>query len=269
MKPALGITGLLAAALVLATSSEARAAGGLPNGFGEKGELIVSADRLVPLFTYTYGSRTDTNPGNDELTSSRSGAGLSLLWGRDFNAVEDLTVPINVHMIPRVAFDVAVIPHLTVGAGIAFGFGLGGTRKQEVLVNNVKTTQESDAPTATAIGIAPRVGYVLGLTDMFAFWPRAGIGFYSVSLHSEDNENGAVVPVKDSDTLLSLDLDPQFALVPFEHFFITAGPLVNIPITGTRSHQVTRGATTNTQDIDVSLFTIGLTAGLGGWFNVF
>jgi hypothetical protein len=270
MKPVLlGIASVVATAAVLASTSDAHAAGHA-NGFGEKGQLIVSADRLVPLFSYTSASITRTE-NNFELTDSKSGASISLLLGRNV-AIEEsgASVPVNVHTIPRVAFDVTIIPRLTVGAAIAFGFGLGGTREDDNIVGGVKTTRERDEPTVTAIGLAPRVGYILPLADIFAFWPRAGIGIYSISGSREDETGGgAITRVKATDTLFSLDLDPQFALVPLEHFFIHAGPLVNIPLAGSRSVSTTTGATTNKRTDDASLFNLGLSAGLGGWFNVF
>src|SRR3954447_1207361 len=132
MKPALGIAGLVAAVAVLASTSDARAAGNA-NGFGEKGQLILSADRLLPVFSYTHASVTRTEPNtNIELTNSKSGSSISLLLGRNV-AIDDSgsKVPVNVHTIPRVAFDVTVIPRLTLGAAIAFGVGLGASGKDE------------------------------------------------------------------------------------------------------------------------------------------
>lgn len=265
MKASLAIPSVLVGA-VLATSSETYAAGHA-NGFGEKGQLIVTADRLLPLFSYTSSSVTRTE-NNIELTDSRSGSNISLLLGRNL-AIEgsNLDVPVNVHTIPRVTVDITVIPRLTLGAGIAVGFGLGGTNEDDNLRGGVRTTRSSDGPTATAVGFVPRVGYVLPLGDIFAFWPRLGFGFYSIS-RSQETNNGAST-VRLTDTLFSLDIDPQFALVPVEHFFIHAGPVVNIPITGSRSISTTTGATTDERSIDASVFNVGLSAGLGGWFNVF
>ncbi|HVH47557.1 MAG TPA: hypothetical protein VM925_34715 [Labilithrix sp.] len=265
MKANLGIAGVLAAAMFVA-SSDARAAGHA-NGFGEKGELILSADRLVPIFNYSYASVTVEGPNNLELTTSRSGSGISFLFGRNMASPEDPALPINVHTLPRVAFDIAIIRSLTIGAGIAFGVGLGGTDEREDPQGNAKRPVSGDAPTMTAIGLTPRVGYVLPLGNLFAFWPRAGFGFYSISGRSEAVDgNGIVISTtKRTDTLFSLDLDPQFALVPFEHFFIHAGPIVNIPISGSRSVRVANTPT----EADTAVFNFGLSAGLGGWFNVF
>ena len=269
MKPSLAIAGVLtAASVVLASSSDALAAGHA-NGFGEKGQLILSADRLVPLFNYTYASVTETQ-NNVDLTDSKSGAGISLLFGRNLSIEESgAAVPVNVHAIPRVAFDVTVIPHLTIGAALAFGFGLGGTNEDENLQGNTRVVRSTDGPTATAIGLAPRVGYILPLADIVAFWPRLGFGFYSISGSQEFTAQGATTTVRTTDTLFSIDLDPQFVLIPYEHFFIHGGPLVNIPLSGTRSLSRTTGANTTEQSVDASLFNFGLSLGVGGWLNVF
>jgi hypothetical protein len=68
--------------------------------------------------------------------------------------------------------------------------------------------------------------------------------------------------------MFSLDLDPQFMIVPVQHFFFQMGPLITIPLTGNSSQEVVSGATTTTVDRDLTLFHIGLTAGIGGWFNL-
>lgn len=267
MKANLGVAGVLAAATILFASTDASAADHA-NGFGEKGQLILSADRFVPVFNYASASITETQ-NNVDLTRSRSGSGLSLLFGRSFADNQDFGVPINVHALPRVAFDVTIIPRLTLGGAIAFGFGLGGTAETEALAGATKTTRKTDAPTGTAIGFAPRVGYILALSDMFAFWPRAGLGIYSVSASTEREDDNVITTTRVTDTLFSLDLDPQFAIVPLEHFFITVGPTVNIPITGSRSVSTTTGSSTVERTNDASVFNLGLNAGLGGWFNVF
>ena len=144
------------------------------NGLGEKGELIVTADRLMPLFSYSSQTVTATQNGTDTKTSD-SGASIALLFG------SDTSIPINPHTVPRLAFDYSVINHLTVGGAVVVGFGLGGSHKVET--NNGSTTNSSknDADKTTVFGIAPRVGYVLPLGQTFGFWPRAGFAFYSIS----------------------------------------------------------------------------------------
>jgi hypothetical protein len=266
----LAFASALAATAALSTT-DADAAG-KANGLGDKGELIISADRFVPVFNFTHASASETQTNGVVTTSSRNGTGLTLLWGRNFGfAAEDATFALNVHAIPRVAVDYAIIDHLTLGGAIAFGFGLGGTNKDEVQQGGTINTRETDAPRYTAIGFAPRVGYVIPLTDLLAFWPRGGIGLYSVTIKQDrvDPNNQAIVESTSvSDTLLSLDLDPQLAIVPFEHFFFSVGALINIPITGSRTEKITSGSTTRSVSNDISLFNLGITASIGGWFNL-
>jgi hypothetical protein len=70
-RTAAAFASLLALALV---PTEAEAAG-RANGFGDKSQLIITADRLLPVFGYTYSSVT-TNQNAYELTDSRSGSGI-------------------------------------------------------------------------------------------------------------------------------------------------------------------------------------------------
>lgn len=273
MKKASLVT-LGAAAILVATTQDAQAAGHA-NGFGEKGSLIISADRLVPLLGYTHASvETPGQLNNGAIREqSMNASGFSFLFGRDPSSSFDLTpiaadAPVNMHSLPRVAFDIAVIDHLTVGAGIAFAFGFGGSIKAEVVTSpNTTQTTTVDAPSSVALGLSPRVGYVLPLGEHLAFWPRAGLSFYSVSYKFETANNN--VESKITDTMFSLDLDPQLAIIPTEHFFFTVGPMLNIPFAGNRSSTTTVGSRSTEQNQDISVLHFGLHASIGGWIDLF
>jgi hypothetical protein len=246
------LAGLLAIGLPRTASAQEA------NGFGEKHELIVSVDRFVPLLSYSSQTLTNTQ-GGTTLKTTDSGTSLVFLFGRE----PSLGV---VHTLPRVAFDFSIVNRLTLGGSFAFAIGLGG-KHEENLGNNVSRT--NDTPKTTIIGFAPRVGYVLPLSHAFAFWPRAGFAFYSVSSKVDGvGQGGATVTTSSSDSLLSLDLDPQFVVAPVRHFFFNFGPIINIPLTGSRSIDTTIGSNTNTTKNDLSVFHFGLTAGLGGWFDL-
>ena len=157
---------------VLAAVAPREASAQEANGLGEKGELIITADRLMPLFSYSSESVTSTQggqggQGGQTVKTTESGTSIALLVGRE------PTLAVNPHTVPRLAIDYAVINHLTVGGSFVLAFGLGGSRTTEIGNN----TQKSDSPKATLVGFAPRVGYVLPLGQTFGFWPRAGIGF--------------------------------------------------------------------------------------------
>lgn len=248
----LALAGLLG--LLTARSASAQEA----NGFAEKSQLIVTVDRLMPLFSYTSQTVTDTQ-GGAALKTTDSGTSAALLFGREpsFGIV---------HTLPRVAFDFTIVRHLTLGGSIAVAFGLGSSHEQD-FGNN--TTRKNDGGKTSIIGIAPRVGYVFPLGSTFAFWPRAGFAFYSVSTKTTEVQgNNVEVTRTNNDSLLSLDLDPQFVWAPVQHFFFHFGPLVNIPLTASRSIETATGGTSNTTKFDLSVFHFGLSAGLGGWFDL-
>lgn len=277
MKTKPTLVALGAAAILAASATDAHAAGHA-NGFGEKGELIISADRLVPLFGYTHSAVEISGQlnNNDIREQSTSSSGMSFLFGRDFSSFDlsaqnGIIQPVNMHSLPRVAFDVTIINNLTLGAGIAFAFGFGGSFKTERVTGpNTTVTTKTDAPSSTAIGLSPRVGYILPLGEHFAFWPRAGLSFYSVGYKLETVVgNNTTIEAKVSDTMFALDLDPQLAIIPTEHFFITLGPMLNIPFAGNRTTGFTTGARTDERDDDISVLHFGIHAGIGGWLNLF
>ena len=245
----------LSCALAVATPQAASAQEA--NGFGEKGELIISADRLLPLFSYSSESVSSNQNGVDTKTSD-SATSVALLLGRE------PSLAVNPHTVPRIAIDYTVINHLTVGGTFVLAFGLGGTHQTETGTVTVKT----DAPKATVVGFAPRVGYVLPLGHTFGFWPRAGFAFYSISQKSDRTVGNNTTTVTDTDSIWSLDLDPQFVWVPLQHFFVHFGPLMNIPFAGSRSTEIVSGSNTTTTKNDLSVFHFGLSAGLGGWFDL-
>jgi hypothetical protein len=252
---------------LLALAPTAHAAGDA-EGFGDKHQLIISADRLLPVIGYTHASQTTSQNGID-ITSSNSGVGIGILWSQSL-ALSNGTIP-DVQTIPRVAFDYTIIDHLTLGGALALGFGLDSKNSNESVTNSVKTTAKTDGPSAWAIGFAPRVGYVLPFSEHWAFWPRAGVGIYHVSSHQDavtNNGNNNNNETTVSDTLLSLDLDPQLVLTPMQHLFLTLGPTVNIPLTGTRSVDTTNGSQSVSVSNDISLFRIGLNVSIGGWFDL-
>lgn len=260
----------LASALVgaaLLSGGDAKAAGHA-NGFGEKGELILSADRLMPLFGYSHQSVDAAN--NNGISVSGNSSEISLLFAHPGGTTPLILDP---HAVPRIAADFTFINNLTVGLGVGFLFGLGGSTKQTATQGATTLTTKQDSPTGTMIGVAPRVGYIFPLGEHLAIWPRAGFAFYSVSTTTKNttNNNGAnTTTTKDvTDTAFSLDLDPQLAIIPVEHFFITVGPTLNIPITGKHSESTTTGATTTDVSQDTSLLHFGINASIGGWVNLF
>lgn len=249
------VLGALSAAVLFPETARAAEA----NGFGEKSQLILSADRIVPVFSYSRSSVTRTD-NNVELTTATSSTSSSILWGGQLG-------PDRVHTIPRVGVDFTIIPRLTLGGSAVFAFTLGGSTTSERVEGGTKREVSVDAPSTTVFGLVPRVGYILPVGDILGIWLRGGFAFYSVRTKTYDDNNANNYDV-DKATVFSIDLDPQLTIVPFEHFFIGVGPLVNIPVGGTLTQEQTRGNTTVSRSDSLRVFQLGANASLGGWFNL-
>jgi hypothetical protein len=261
MKRVLVSAAAAAFALAISTTASAQDA----KGMGSKGNMFITADRLVPFFSYTSTSVTATN-NNTTTTTTTKGSSLVLLLGTEGQPAVN-----SIHTIPRAAVDFTVIDRLTVGGAVVLGFGLGGSTSTEVKQGGNTTTNSNDSPTTTIFGIVPRVGYILPLGDVLAFWPRGGFGFYTARTKQVTNNGGpggGTVTDTDSATIFSLDLDPQLAIIPVEHFYFSAGPLVNIPLSGSLKNERTQGATTTSQSNDISIFHLGIELSLGGWISL-
>jgi hypothetical protein len=254
--------GVLSASLLLPATSQAQDA----HGFGSETQLLISADRLVPLFSWNSATVTTTQ-GNNQVKVTQSDSSTSLLWGSDSQAFSfGSRTP---HTVPRAAADFVVIPHLTIGGTLAFAFGLGGSTKTETTNNNQTVTVENDSPSTTIIALGPRVGYIIPFGDVLAVWLRGGFSFYSIKQTQETNDNNNTTERDTTKvTAFSLDVDPQLVIVPLEHFFFTVGPAINIPLSGSVSQERVRGATTTTIDNDLTLWHFGISASVGGWFNL-
>lgn len=233
-----------------------------PTLFGERGQLVLSADRLLPLVSYTSQSITATQ-GDVTTRTTDDGASVALFVGREPTLGA-------VHTVPRLAADVTVTRRLTLGTSIAFAFGLSGDHTEErTPTAGPTTTRESRGPRSTLIGFAPRFGYVIPIGSKLAFWPRAGLGFYSVSSKSEETSNlGVTATTRITDTLFSLDLDPQLVWLPIPHVLVTAGPLVDVPLDGAHDTSFSQAGEAKDRTDDLSIVHVGLHASLGVWFDL-
>lgn len=248
------VTAASSVVLLAASSAGAQEKGNL----GSKGQLILSADRLVPLFAYGVNKTTDSQQGGDVVTT-RSQPSFSLL--PNFNTSQ---LAGNFYNVPRLSVDYTVIDRLTVGGSVILFFTAGGSTEVKQGSQSVST----DAPSTTLFGIAPRVGYILGLTDLFAFWPRGGFSFYSLSSKSTDTRNNQTTTSTVSTSQFAINLEPVFAITPVQNLFFIVGPVIDIPLTGTQKTETSVGSTTNSHSVDSSQFHFGLTAGLGGYINL-
>jgi hypothetical protein len=240
-------------------------------GFGQKGEFVLSADRLVPILSFTSNKVTFNNQ-NPNVSVSDTGSGLSLLWGNNsafavqgargspgFSGGGNSTF----YTTPRVGFDYVFLPNWTLGGDLFVFFTLG--KSQSITQGNVTT--DINQPSANAFGIAPRVGYIFGLSEPLSIWLRGGFSYYHAGTSIQDNNCS-----NQSDTtslgVFGVDIDPQLVISPAPHFAFTAGPAVDIGFAGSASATNVTGNcnTTTTVSGGYSSYNIGITGGLLGWF---
>jgi hypothetical protein len=233
--------GALTAALSVSNLAVAQDA----HGFGSQGQFILSGERLISLLSYNNLS-VDSPTGGGSTSTSRTSLALVTSGG----AVQ-LGTPYN---IPRLALDYTVIDRLTIGGSLWIYGDLSASNSSITGVQTISTSQSK----VTYWGFAPRVGYILPLADMFAFWPRGGFEYHHI-----DTGGGDV-----SIWQLAASLEAMFAFVPIEHFAITLGPAADIPLTGKAT---VTGPTlpvigAQTTSVSSSFFQLGIVGGLLGYF---
>ena len=197
-----------------------------PGGFAEQGRFIISAERLFGL--NFYAGHYEQN--NREINNS--GTHVGLLWN---NALGSNDVVINPYKVPRLAFDYAVIPHLTIGGSLGFASS-SGKRKEPNL-------NEQDTIDTTLFAFAPRVGYVFGFTNLLGLWLRGGLTYYHLTFGLDDRASL-------SGFGLNLEAALVFAVLP--NVGITLTPSFDIPLTGSVSQDNEPNATYTVRNIGIN-----------------
>ena len=233
--------GMVAGALLASSTAYAQSKSDL----GQKGQFILSADRLLPVLSYE-----SVKTGEDNNTSTESSLRFSLLTSNFTHR--------SVFDVPRVSLDYAVIDHLTIGGSVFVAFDLSHEVKTESRGTSVSVDQAKES----FFGFAPRVGYVLPLSASVAFWPRGGVSYIRRSFQSPQVNDADFSASVDQ---FALDLEPMFVLSPVPHFGITVGPNIDIPITGTSKVDLQQNGKT-TASVDATQFYFGATAGILGYF---
>lgn len=101
----------------------------------------------------------------------------------------------------------------------------------------------------TAWGIAPQVGYNIGITDNISFWPKLSFSYSSSSV----NNNGPTY------SQAGLGIFAPFLYHPTNHFFLGAGPDLGL--------QLSSSASQNGVSVDQGKITsFGIMATFGGYF---
>jgi hypothetical protein len=260
MKRTIIAVGASLAALTAAPAALAQGKG----EFGQQGQFILSADRLVPLLSFDNVSQDALtgagNPAVKSITNTQSSTSLSILYGGMANPGEQFFTA------PRVGFDYVLIPNVTIGGSIIALFSLGGSNKTETDLTNGQTqTTSTDNNSVTGFGFAPRGGYILPLSDMFALWLRGGLSYYIASNSQPNNNNNSSGPTT-AVNQLSLDLEPQLVLTAIPHVGFTAGLDADIPLTGGIKVSGTQGGVSQSISGHSGIFYFGAVLGMIAYF---
>jgi hypothetical protein len=235
--------------------------------FGQQGQFILSADRLFQLFAWDNWTRDNLANGPfaggnvKSSTVTDNQTFFAFFFGQSPNPGID-----QFFTVPRVGLDYTIIDRLTLGGDLVLVFSVGGSHKTEVDFNNgVTNSTSNDNPGIVGFGIAPRVGYILGLSDLFSLWLRGGFSYYIRSTKSTLDLNPQTT---ETDTInqFAIDLEPQFVLTPIPHVGFTAGIDLDIPITGGVSRDVNAAGTTNSTSGHSSIIYLGVDLGMLVYF---
>lgn len=177
--------------------------------FGEKGQLAISAERL---FGYVHSSSTVSTNAGDQTWKTDSFTLLS----STLTASNGIGNPGLMYSQPRVAGDYFIIDHLSLGAAL----GYAHTSISLPVNGNSATTISTSGDSWT---FAPRVGWSFMFADWVGIWPRGGFTYRNFSA----GDNGLHA--------LALTLEAPFTFTPIPHVVFTAGPTLDIGISGSSS----------------------------------
>jgi len=193
-----------------APAKAATAAPAAAAAFGEAWHYAISLERAVG---YDHVSLTQGSYGKDSGTvngKSTTASNFSLFGAPNTGALAAFS-------FPRVAFDLFVPPHFSVGIGLGALYG-----SSSVTESGLGTTTHS----FTGLLAAPRVGYALNLATAITLWARGGISV----VYSKVETGGALGPTSSRLVAATIELPVVFTVLP--RLALTAGPTLDITFSG-------------------------------------
>jgi len=217
--------GALAASAVVLAAGNARAQAAAP-AFGQHGELAISWDQ--PLVDGAIANRALPQP----LALTPIGFQYYTLTNNNGSGTIFSIAP---------AADYFVIDNLSVGGQVLLGFG------------SYSPPAPAQGGTTTVYGIAPQIGYNLGLTDSISFWPK----LYFAYVGSSTSNNGG------STSSGTIGIFAPFLFHIATHFYAGVGPDFS---TEAFANQTNAGGQNVANPTKVTTF--GAMGTFGGWFNL-
>ena len=237
------------------SESAAVSAAAPPASFGTSGHLILSVDRL---FGVNFWSASRDLGNNQSISASNTS--INFLWGdaEQTARLSNTTTVINPYAIPRLAADFVVANGISLGGSAAF-VSRAGTTSQVAAA----ATTTRDSPSLTGFAVAPRVGYIVAPSSMFALWFKAGITFYSFDYELTTTQGNSSTTASSVRTGFSFDIEPEFVFLPTPNFGLTAKPIIDLALSG-NAHDETTGASSTSQDNGIKTNNFGVAFGVLG-----
>lgn len=231
-------------AALLASSAAFAQEGSLP----AEGNFVFGAERMFGF--HSYKGTIDVTVQGTKATATQSGTQLSLLWGA--NSIGGDGLGANPDAIPRVAFDYMISDLISLGGSLGY-YSTSGEQKTEAAGQSAS----EDTPDMNGFAFAPRIGFMIPLTETVGLWPRAGFTYYKYNVSYQTGNGDA----EQNATLEQVNLEGMFFLSPVDHFGFLVGPVIDIGVGGS-IEQKAGGAS---ESYDAKWTNFGLAAGLGGY----
>lgn len=183
----------------------------------EDGRFLIGVERISGVVGW-YSRSTDENDFG-RFERERRGAQLHVFAATAH--VGDDRNSIQFSGTPRVTFDYLTGFGMTLGG---FAAVLGSTGNEDLVVNDVEQ-EEITAPDTISVLTGLRVGWVVPVSQRFAFWPRAGAAY---SLQRVFGPAGARLTVQ----VLQVNLEPTFFLSLAPHVGLLLHPFLDLGVAG-------------------------------------
>jgi hypothetical protein len=215
--------------------------------FGDKGQLVLSAENLFALSTERHA---EAWPTGDEIDVTNR---FGILYS-------DRDGSLSPHG-PQLGAAYFFLPSMSIGGTIGYESRGGSHTPHPTPPLAPLTINKSDVSTFIFI---PRFGYALSLTSALGFYFRGGIGVYRVgATEAVDSRN------KESVTYWLLAVDALFYVSPVQHFAFFLGPQADISFAGSHNRsEVQNNGTVAELSQNESYRGIGIGAGLLGYFDL-
>lgn len=196
--------------------------------FGRSGAFIVTLRRLFPPVSYSLELKNGTVSDD------------AIAWGTGGTRASP-------YRYPRLGIDACLTRHLTIGTDL---FG------------SVTLARPNEEPVITLLGLAPRVGWILPLGDLVAFWPSIGP---QLTLRWETVRTGhgaAAVESLSRRVELGANIDAQIVVTPLKHFGILVGFTFDLPLAGRFREETRREVSPTVTTGSVGSLRIAFVTGL-------